>query len=329
MRIGLVGLRGINSWMYRPAIRNHPRAELVAGCDPDPGAAERFRSEQQLPVFATIAEMAQSAKLDGIMIGTPNPIHLRNIAEAAACGVAMCVTKPLTNTVEEGRKAIAVCQKAGVLLAVGHEYRFRPEIRELRKRVAAGELGKVTLAQAHMGHQGGISNLTAPNTWRSSQANAPGGCHNLLGIHCIDLLNALLGQPCSVSATLKRLLSSSELEDTAATVVEYRSGAVGIATSSYASSPSNWLRVYGSEANMLADTRAGKLFIEKDKQLTEIAVAPGPDSGHAVVDMFVRAVEDGVPPESGGPEGLLAVMVLEASLASQQRGARIPVAPMA
>ncbi|RKY62649.1 MAG: gfo/Idh/MocA family oxidoreductase, partial [Candidatus Latescibacterota bacterium] len=41
MRIGLVGLRGVNIWLYYPALRKHPRVELVAGCDIDEEAARR------------------------------------------------------------------------------------------------------------------------------------------------------------------------------------------------------------------------------------------------------------------------------------------------
>ena len=59
-------------------------------------------------------------------------------------------------------------------------------------------------------------------------------------------------------------------------------------------------------------TRAEKLFIEKKGKLTEVEVPAYPDSGFAVMDMSVSAVKDGVPPETGGIEGLLAVAILEA-----------------
>ena len=324
MRIGLVGLRGVNIWLYYPALRKHPRVELVAGCDIDEEAARRFGEEAGVPTFPSLSDMARSVELDGVIIGTPNQVHLANVEEAAGCGLNVLVTKPMTNTVADSLKAIEACRRAGVVLVTGHEYRFRPVVREMLRRASSGEIGQVSMAQAHMGHRGGISGLAAPGTWRSNRANVPGGSANLLGVHCFDVLNAIFGRPISVQASLKRLISPV-LEDTSATIVEYASGGVGFASSSYASSPSDWVRVYGTEANLLADTRMEKLFVERKGGLEEVKVPSSPDSGFAVLDMFVSAVEDGVPPETGGVEGLLAVAVLEASILSSERGRRVEV----
>jgi len=323
LRLGLVGVKGINWWMYRPAILECAAAELVAGCDPDEGAAANFTKEVGKPVFASLKEMAEAVELDGAMIGTPNHIHLRNIREAAELGLNMCVTKPMTNTVADSIEAIRLCEEAGVVLATGHEYRWRPVVRALRERVAAGECGAISLVQAHMGHKGGLGKLTDGTNWRSRAGNVPGGCANMLGTHCFDVVNALLGKPVAVTACHRKLISPAPLDDTTCAIVEYESPGVGVASSSYASSQSDWVRVYGTEANLLAHTRAEKLFLEKDGKVTELHAPDHPTSGVAVVEMFARAVREGAAPETGGPEGLNSVAVLEASILSSQRGQRI------
>ena len=326
LRIGLVGLRGINMWLYWPALRVHPRVEVVAGCDLNPEISGKFHADHGLPVFASLPEMAAKVKLDGVFIGTPNPAHLPNIREAAAAGLNVCVTKPITNTVADALEAIELCRKAGVVLATGHEYRYRPDVLDVRRRVAAGELGEVTQVHAFMGHQGGLTKLTAaPNAWRASRQNVPGGCANLLAIHGFDAVNAILGDPVSVSASMKRLATPSPLDDTTAHIFEYASGKVAFIASSYVCAPSDWMHVYGTQANLFAYTATHSVFLEKESRLALTATPFAQGSGYNVVDMFVRALRDGVPPETGGREGLMAVAMLEASLRSQELGRRVMI----
>ena len=327
LRIGLVGLRGINLGLYLPAVLAHPRVALVAGCDLDTEAAAKFGAERGIPVFNSLPAMAAAVKLDGVFIGTPNPAHLPNIREAAAARVNMCVTKPLTNTVAEAREAIDLCRRAGVVLATGHEYRYRAEMVEVRRRIAAGELGEVTQVHAFMGHLGGLSRMVAaPNAWRASRQNVPGGCANLLAIHGFDAINALLGEPVAASAVMKRLVTASPLDDTTAHLFEYASGKVGVVGSSYVCAASDWMHIYGTQANLYAHTLTRSIFIEKDSRLALTALPAVTGSGYGVVDMFVRAVRGEAPPETGGREGLLAVAMLEASLRSQETGRRVTLA---
>ena len=62
------------------------------------------------------------------------------------------VEKPIAYTLEEGRALVEAARRANKLLAVGHIERFNPAVRELRRRVAAGELGRVF--QIHARRQG-------------------------------------------------------------------------------------------------------------------------------------------------------------------------------
>jgi predicted dehydrogenase len=325
-RLGLVGLRGINLWMYIPAINAHPRAELVAGCDPSDKARDVLGEKSDAPAFTSLKEMADNVELDGVMIGTPNHIHLINVREAVECGLGMCVTKPLMNSVAECRKAIALCEKAGLVLASGHEYRYQSIIAEMRRRVAAGEIGEVSMVKSHMGHRGGLGKLTAKENWRSNKENVPGGCANMLGTHCFDMLNALLGEPVAVSAVNKRLITESPLEDTSALLVEYASGKIGIATSSYCSCPSDWVHVYGTMGNLRADTRSNRLIREDEKgNQEELEITEEIARGCGVIETFVHALMDGERPETGGPEGLASVALLEASIKASDEGRRVTV----
>lgn len=322
VRIALVGLGGINLGMYLPALRETPAARLVGGLDPSAEARRTFAERcPGVPVYERFADLVAREKPEAVIIGTPNHLHLPNIREAAEAGLHISVTKPLCNTVAECREALAVCRRHGVLLQVGHEYRLRPALEKVLALARAGEIGEVTLGVAHMGHGGGLGASTREGMWRSKAANVPGGCLNLLGIHYFDAFNALFGRPRSVLASVKRMVTTAELEDTAATIIEYENGRLATVTSSYVSSGCSFLRLFGTKANLWTD--ASTVWREDHEGLKTLPAGEPRHGGAAVVRQFCRAIREGTPPDTAGEAGLIAVAVLEAALRSEREGRRV------
>ena len=279
-----------------------------------------------MSLYASLEDLLREQQPEAVIIGTPNPIHLANIREAAERGLHVSVTKPLCNTVRDSRAAIEVCRARGVLLQVGHEYRFRPPMRRLIELAGSGAIGRLSLAVAHMGSGGGMGQLTATGAWRSRAANVPGGCLNLLGVHFFDVLNAVLGRPVSVMASVKKLLTAAELEDTAAVIVEYESGAVGMVSSSYVSAECDFVRVFGTEANLLGDDQ--RLYREERRALTSMGGLPSESSGAMVIRQLCGAIRSGQPLDTPGEAGLWTVAMNEAALVSHREGRRVMLAEM-
>src|SRR5690606_38148027 len=64
-------------------------------------------------------------------------------AEALAAGVPILVEKPLAATEEEALTMLADAERRGLLLAVGHVERCNPAVIELKRRLDAGQAGRV------------------------------------------------------------------------------------------------------------------------------------------------------------------------------------------
>lgn len=325
LRLALVGLRGINAWHYFPGLAHCPQVQLVGGVDPSPEARAAFAAKSPVPLFASLAELVERCRPEAVLIGTPNHLHLANVREALAAGLHVSVTKPLANTVADCQEAIRLARAAGRLLQVGHEYRFRPSIARALALAQAPETGPVQLAVAHMGHDGGLSKLTAAGTWRNDPANVPGGCVNMLGVHLFDTCNALFGQPLAVSATLRHRLSQVPMTDTASVTLEYAHGALAVLTTSYVSAPADHFQIFGRHANYFAtDTR---LFREVAREWQPVADLPSASSAVGVLAEFVAALRHGAPLATPGKAGLLAVAELEAAIRSDAAGGRpVPLA---
>ena len=86
------------------------------------------------------------------MVAVPTRNHCEVGVAALERGLHVLVEKPIAYTLAEGRALVEAARRANKLLAVGHIERFNPAVRELRRRVAAGELGRVF--QIHARRQG-------------------------------------------------------------------------------------------------------------------------------------------------------------------------------
>lgn len=328
LKIALVGLRGINDWMYRPAIAALPElVTLTAGVDPNPEARIKFTEHTGLPAFENLPALMNSVSApEAVVIGTPNPYHRANAEEALDAGLHVSVTKPLCNSSADAEALLKKAAEAGRVLQCAHEYRFRPPVAAAREWAKSGRLGDLTLLSAHMGSRAGLSKLTAAGTWRNQTENVPGGCLNMLGIHMFDVANAFLGRPCTVTAALRKLRTPSGLEDTAAVLVEYESGALCMISSSYVSPVSDVIHIHGTAGNALivGDTLSLETEPEPFKgHLEAISTLPEVSSGMEIIRHFCLAIREGVPVEPSGMDGLLAVRMLEAAIESQKTGKKV------
>ena len=120
-----------------------PGVELVGVADPDRDAATRATHGRQARPYADAAELLERERPDLVSVATPTSQHLETTLAALAAGAHVLVEKPIAATRDEAERMIAAAAAAGRLLTVGHIERFNPAIRELRRRLAAGELGRI------------------------------------------------------------------------------------------------------------------------------------------------------------------------------------------
>ncbi|WP_169581686.1 MULTISPECIES: Gfo/Idh/MocA family oxidoreductase [Microbacterium] len=138
LRAGLLGV-GMMGRHHARVLRELDGVELVAIADPggDPhGVAGRL---EILPdIDALIA-----AGIDIAVVAVPTRFHEDAALKLAAAGVHTLVEKPIAHTLEAGQRMVDAFREAGLVGAVGHIERFNPALQELRRRIAAGDLGEV------------------------------------------------------------------------------------------------------------------------------------------------------------------------------------------
>jgi predicted dehydrogenase len=146
-RVGLIGLGTMG--------RNHLRVlsdlegvELVAICDADAHQLEAASRKHGVPGYRSWDEMLDREELDAAVVAVPTKFHHEAGLAVLEHGLHALVEKPIASNLEEGRALIAAAERAGKLLAVGHIERFNPAVRELQRRLDAGEGGRIFQLQA-------------------------------------------------------------------------------------------------------------------------------------------------------------------------------------
>jgi len=245
-----VGLVGYGWWGKTIArqLASSPWLKVAAVAEVDAGLRTAMASDPVLAgvaVYASAGELLAQPGLEAVILCTPHLEHAAQIAAAAERGLHVFCEKPLCLTLEDAQRAVAACQARGLVLGIGHERRFEPDVVALRQMIADGTLGTVLQIEANFS-QDKFFALPKDN-WRLSNAHAPVGPLTATGIHLVDLSIAVLG-PCeTVWARLATLGSDFENGDTLAVMMAFANGANAMVSAVLATPFEGRFAVYGSK----------------------------------------------------------------------------------
>lgn len=138
LRAGVIGIGAMGRHHAR-ILRELDGVELVAVADP---GGDRFGVVPDFEVGRSVQHLID-ARLDMAIVAVPTAFHEEVAIALAEAGVPTMVEKPVAESVGGARRVQQAFDAAGVLGCVGHVERFNPAIAELRRRLQAGELGRV------------------------------------------------------------------------------------------------------------------------------------------------------------------------------------------
>jgi len=169
--------------------------------------------------------------------GGPNDAHAEPCIAAAAAGKHILCEKPLARTAEEAKTMLDAVQKSGVKHMVAFNYRFVPAIRQMRKLIESGALGRIYHFRAVYLQEWIMPHYNMPMIWRLNKHVAGSGALGDLGAHILDLGRYLVGEVDSVSAMAKTFIperpwadgspGTVDVDDAFAAVVSFANGALG------------------------------------------------------------------------------------------------------
>jgi predicted dehydrogenase len=228
---GLIGRRHIEE------IDASGSAQLAAIVDPSP-ATQEVADKFGVASYRSLAELFADDEPDGVILATPNQLHVDGGLECVAAGVPVLVEKPIGDTVEGGTRLVEAAEAAGVPLLTGHHRNHSPIMAKAREVVRSGALGSIVAVVGTALFYKPDDYFDVGGGWRRE----PGGGPILLNlIHEVNNLQFLVGDVVRVQATTSNATRRFTVEDTAAMVFTFDNGALGtFLLSDTAASPRSW-----------------------------------------------------------------------------------------
>lgn len=330
--VGLVGAGTISRTHGRGAAEV-PGVRVAAVFGSNPEKTRALAAEHGAAAYDSFEAFLAHRPMEVVVIGSPSGLHAEQGIAAARRGLHVLCEKPLDVTTDRVDALVAETGKAGVKLGVMFQDRTKPDLRRLKALVDSGGLGRPLLVNARV-RWWRPPEYYSGSKWRGTWALDGGGAVMNQGVHTVDLLLWLLGDVRRVSARTATALHKIEVEDTAAAVLEFTSGAIGLLEATTAAYPGYPRRVEltGTEGTILvendriavADLRTpveGLSSGKGDSNALGSTHLVTDASGHrALVEDFLRAVETGGQPACNGADGRRSVELVQAIYASARTG---------
>ncbi len=230
---GMMGRAHSYAYTVAPVMRqlgHRPRLRVISGRDREKvaraAAAYGFESWTE-----DWREMIARPDVDIVDICTPPGTHAEIAAAAAAAGKAVICEKPLAVTYRQAAKAVEAVKQAGVLSAVGFNYRRLPAVSLMKRMIDEGAIGTVRLVRGTWLSDEFVD-PAIPFDWRFDRAMG-GSTIADLGSHLIDMATWMAGAIAEVSAqseTFVRERSGRQVsvDDASSALVRFDSGARGV-----------------------------------------------------------------------------------------------------
>lgn len=213
---GLIGRRHIE------LVQASERCHLSAIVDPSP-AARDVAEAAGVPLYRTLDQLFGECRPDGVVLATPNHLHVAQALECIVAGVPALIEKPVAHTLEEGERLLDAADRGGVPLLVGHHRAHSPILAKARDVIRQGRLGKiVSVAGSAVFYKPDDYFDIAP--WRRQ---AGGGPILINMIHEIGNLRSLCGEIVAVQALSSNVTRGFPVEDTVAINLRFENGALG------------------------------------------------------------------------------------------------------
>lgn len=201
-------------------------ASLVAVCDINMDKAKTLGNQFNLPYYTDMDEMMSKENIDIVSVLTESGNHAKHVINLAKYGKNIIVEKPMALTIDDADDMIMACQKHNCRLFVVKQNRFNVPVVKLKEALDNQRFGKLFMATVRLRWCRDAEYYNqAP--WRGTWA-MDGGVLTNQASHHIDLLEYMMGRVDSVYAKGIKALANIEAEDTAAVILKFRNGGIGI-----------------------------------------------------------------------------------------------------
>jgi predicted dehydrogenase/serine acetyltransferase len=286
--------------------------ELVAVCDASKPATDDTNVPERVTKTNDILDICINERIEAVHIATPLSSHYDIAKQMLKCGKHVLLEKPMCKTSEEAQELVALASKNGLVLKVGHIFRFSNTLRKIKEMVESGKLGNILMI-----------NMTWATPWEAM----PTGRDALYDFapHPVDMLNFIFSEwPVKTSCISRELsLKRKGLGEVAHMILEFSDGKFADINLSWVSADNTKTRkleIFGTSANIIAFPVEQELYIwnKETKHKTKIDIANNNTIGDEILD-FTNMIKLGTGTSSNsGLIGARTIAIIEAAKKSHE-----------
>ena len=217
LNVGMIGYKFMgrahsNAWLKADKffdLKARPVMQVICGRDRT-GVSQAARRWGWNQFVTDWRDVVNDPAIDIVDINTPNDAHADIAIAAAKAGKAVLCEKPLALDVPTAKRMTDAVKKAGVINMVCHTYRRIPAIAQMKKMIAAGDLGRIYHYRARYA-QDWIVDPQFPLVWRLQGKVAGSGSLGDIGAHVIDFGRYLVGELDEICAILETFIKERPL----------------------------------------------------------------------------------------------------------------------
>lgn len=283
--------------VHRIAAEMDKRFELVAGCfSRDQDANHQTAMEYGVPVERTYLSLpdlisSEVENLDAVVVMTPQDQHHEHVTILLDSGVPVICEKALVASSTQAEDIRERVVRSGCFLAVTYNYTGFPMVRELRRMIRAGRLGKIQQVLLEMPQEGFARVSPAglpvvPQEWRLRDGKVVPTLSLDLGVHLHMMARFLTGErPEEVVAMSSSRGNFSEVIDTVHCLARLSGGVdcnIWYGKTAFGYRNGLKIRVFGDlgsaewvqenpETLLFADNSGGRFILDRTSKEVEVA----------------------------------------------------------
>jgi predicted dehydrogenase len=141
IRIAIAGA-GLIGRAHIGVVQNSTTCMLSAIVDPSPAAVD-VAARAGVPLYTSIDELLAKDRPDGLVLATPNHLHVMQGLQCIAAKLPILLEKPIATTVAEGEQLVKAAEVAGAKVLIGHHRAHSPIMAKAKEVVDSGKLGQL------------------------------------------------------------------------------------------------------------------------------------------------------------------------------------------
>lgn len=228
-RIGLIGCGWIAPFHIAGLTQLGRQSEIAWMADPNQARAVTLARQASTKAIADYRTGLN--EIDCAFVLVPHHLHHQVTIDCLNAGCHVLLEKPIANTLAEADNMIETAERCGKVLMVAYPHRYKSSFRRFKQIIDSGQYGRLLTLDSLIDDS--VDGYLAE--WMTRKATLGGGCLFSAAGHQLDIMLWIAGGVQAAYMVGARGRVAMEGEDTAACILKFESGPIGIVRHTWAS----------------------------------------------------------------------------------------------